>query len=160
MHILSSATVKIFDRVHANILSLNNSKFFAGIVMIMLNVLSKFVSVRLSDTAEEYLKMGITTQILIFSIAWMGTRDIYISLVLTAVFVVLSDHLFNEKSSYCIIPEQYRKLSSAADANRDGRLTQEEIDNAVKVLTRARQERQAQEQKENFALQSSMFCRL
>jgi hypothetical protein len=42
--------------------------------------------------------------------AWMGTSDIYSSLVLTAVFIILSDNLFNEDSEYCIVPEQYRVL--------------------------------------------------
>ena len=79
--------------VHNHIMFLNNSKFFAGIIMILLNVGSKFISIQFSRSTEEYLKLNVTKQILVFSMAWMGTRDIYTSLVLTAVFVILSDHL-------------------------------------------------------------------
>ena len=72
--------------VNNHILYLNNSKFFAGVVMILLNVGSKFISIQFSKSSEEYLKMTVTKQILVFSMAWMGTRDIYTALVLTAVF--------------------------------------------------------------------------
>ena len=81
---------------------LNNSKFFAGVVMIMLNIGSKYVTVELSKSQEEYLKNNIGRQLLIFAISWMGSRDILIALALTAIFTILTDHLFNEESSMCI----------------------------------------------------------
>ena len=56
--------------------SLNNSKFFAGVVMIMLNIGSKYVTVELSKSQEEYLKNNVGRQILIFAISWMGSREI------------------------------------------------------------------------------------
>ena len=34
----------------------------------------------------------------------MGTRDIVMSLLLTAAFIIISEHLFNEESDYCILP--------------------------------------------------------
>ena len=36
--------------------SLNNSRFFAGLVMIMLNIGSKYVTIELSKSQEQYLK--------------------------------------------------------------------------------------------------------
>ena len=65
--------------VHNHIMFLNNSKFFAGVVMILLNVGSKFISIQFSKSTEEYLKMNVTKQLLVFAMAWMGTRDIYTS---------------------------------------------------------------------------------
>ena len=69
------------DFIHNHILFLNNSKFFAGLVMILLNIGSKFIVIQFSRSTEEYLKMSITKQILVFAMAWMGTRDIYTSLI-------------------------------------------------------------------------------
>ena len=89
-----------FNFMHNHVSFLNNSKFFSGCVMILLNIGSKFISVQFSKSTEEYLKMSISKQILVFAMAWMGTRDIYTALVLTAVFVILSDHILNEDSSY------------------------------------------------------------
>ena len=83
---------------------INNSKVFAGIIMIMLNIGSKYITIKLSKSQEEYFKNSIARQLLIFSIVWMGTRDVILSLFLTATFIVLTDHLFNEESNFCVIP--------------------------------------------------------
>ena len=64
------------DFVHNHIMFLNNSKFFAGVIMILLNIGSKFITIQFSKSTEEYLKMNVTKQLLVFSMAWMGTRDI------------------------------------------------------------------------------------
>lgn len=138
--------------IHTHILYLNNSKFFAGVIMILLNVGSKFIPIQFSRSSEEYLKMSITKQILVFAMAWMGTRDIYASILLTAAFTILSDHLFNEDSSYCVVPEKYRVLSKLADTNNDGKVTEIEINSAIAVLEKAKKEKQRQQQKEAFAL--------
>ncbi|HIE84676.1 MAG TPA: hypothetical protein EYQ00_12915, partial [Dehalococcoidia bacterium] len=95
---VSGHLARLMSFVHENVSSLNSSKYFAGMVMIMLNLGAKVVSVNFSDSTQQYLKHGVSKQLFIFSMAWIGTRDIYISLVLTAVFTVLSEYLFNEES--------------------------------------------------------------
>lgn len=130
------------DYIHDHILFLNSSRFFAGVVMILLNIGSKFISVQFSKSTEEYLKFSITKQILVFAMAWMATRDIYISLVLTAVFVVLSEYLFNEESRFCIVPHQYRVLNNLIDKNNDGIVSQEELNQAIQILEKAKKEKQ------------------
>jgi len=145
-----------FGFVHDHIMFLNSSKFFAGIVMIMLNVGSKFITIQFSKSTEEYLKYSISKQILVFAMAWMGTRDIYTALALTAIFVVLSDHLFNEESSLCIVPQQYRVLDKLIDTNNDGDINDTEIAAAIAVLEKAKREKQRKSQKEamrNFDFQ-------
>ena len=130
------ATVTSF--IHENVSSLNNSKYFAGMVMIMLNLGAKVVSVNFSSSTQEYLKYGVSKQLFIFSMAWMGTRDIYTSIILTAVFTVLSEHLFNEESRFCIVPEKYRMINTAIDTNNDGIISEEELQSALKVLEKAK----------------------
>ena len=126
---------------------LNNSKFFAGVIMILLNIGSKFISIQFSKSTEEYLKMSLSKQILVFAMAWMGTRDIVTALLLTAVFVILSDHIFNEESPYCMVPQQHRvldKLAKAADTSGDGLISEEELNSAIQVLEKAKKEKQTQ----------------
>jgi hypothetical protein len=139
-----------FGYIHDHIMFLNSSKFFAGIVMIMLNVGSKFISIQFSKSTEEYLKYSVTKQLLVFSMAWMGTRDIYTALVLTAVFVILSDHLFNEESNLCIVPHEYRVLHKLADTNNDGKVTEAEYKQALAVLEKDKKEKQLQAQKDTM----------
>jgi hypothetical protein len=141
-----------FNFVHNHIMFLNNSKFFAGVVMILLNVGSKFITIQFSKSTEEYLKMNVTKQLLVFAMAWMGTRDIYTALVLTAVFTVLSDHLFNEESPYCCVPHKYRVLTKIIDNNNDGMVTDDEINNAIAVLEKAKRDKERMKQREMFTL--------
>jgi hypothetical protein len=149
---MSNVFYNVTNFIHNHVLFLNNSKFFAGVVMILLNVGSKFISIQFSKSTEEYLKLNITKQLLVFAMAWMGTRDIYTSLVLTAVFTVLSDHLFNEESPYCCVPEKYRLLAKIIDENNDGKVTENEINNAIAVLEKAKREKHIQRQREQFTL--------
>ena len=141
----------IFGYIHDHIMLLNNSKFFAGIVMILLNVGSKFITIQFSKSTEEYLKMTVTKQLLVFAMAWMGTRDIYTALVLVAVFTILSEHLFNEESDFCVVPHQYRVLSKIIDTDGDGKISDAEMNAAIQILDKAKKERRQKEQKQMFA---------
>ena len=131
---------------------LNNNKFFAGVIMIILNVCSKFITIQFSKSTEEYLKMTVTKQLMVFSMAWMGTRDIYTALVLTAVFTILSDHIFNEESSMCVVPHKYRVLHKLADTNNDGIITDKEVNDAITILEKARKDKEKMNQIKNFTL--------
>jgi hypothetical protein len=135
-----------------HIMYLNNSKFFAGVIMILLNVGSKFISIQFSKSTEEYMKYSVTKQLLVFSMAWMGTRDIYTALGLTAVFTILSEYLFNEESNLCIVPEKYRVLHKLIDTNNDGEITETEISSALAILEKANRERMRKEQKQAFTM--------
>ena len=133
-----------------NVMTLNSSKFFAGIVMIMLNLGSKFIAIQFSKSTEEYMKMAISKQLLIFSMAWMGTRDIYTAIGLTAAFTILSDHLFNEESAMCVVPHEYRVLHKLIDIDGDGKITETEIAAATALLEKAKKEKELTAQKEAF----------
>lgn len=134
----------MIDFLDQNVSYLNNSKFFAGIVMILLNIGSKYLTVSLSKSQEAYIRNYAARELIIFAVAWMGTRDIYMSLFLTATFVVLTQHLFNENSSFCVLPQQY-KLLHLMDTDKDGRVSQSEIDDATELLRRASEQKSNQE---------------
>ncbi len=144
-------TINTLQFLHDRITYLNNSKFFAGVIMILLNIGSKFISIQFSKSAEEYLKLNITKQILVFSMAWMGTRDIYTALGLTAIFVILSDHLFNEESRFCVVPHKYRVLDKLIDTNNDGIVSDDEINRAISILEKAKKAQINKEQKQSFS---------
>lgn len=128
----------MLDQIHTSLMSINNSSYFAGILMLIVNIGSKYISIELSKTQEQYVKHKIGRQILIFSIIWLGIKDIYKSLILTAVFVLLADHLFNEKSNLCILPKQMRMIQSAMDLNDDNNVSDEEVSKALHILENAK----------------------
>ena len=139
--------INSFGYLNHHIMYLNNSKFFAGVVMILLNVGSKFITIQFSKSTEEYMKWSISKQILVFAMAWMGTRDIYAALGLTAVFTILSDYLFNEDSKLCIVPQKYRVLDKLIDTNDDGAVSDVELSAAMAVLEKAKKDKQRKLQK-------------
>jgi hypothetical protein len=141
-------TISYFNH---HVMYLNNSKFFAGVVMILLNVGSKFIQIQFSKSTEEYMKWSVSKQLLVFAMAWMGTRDIYTALGLTAIFTILSEYLFNEESSLCIVPQKYRILHTLIDINEDGNVTEPELAAAIAVLEKAKREKQRRVQKEAYA---------
>ena len=128
----------LLGNIGAGLASLNNSKFFAGLVMIMMNIGSKYISIKLTKSQEQYLKNNVAKQMLIFAIAWMATKDILIALAITAIFHVLAMHLLNEESQYCIIPNSWRNFEKVLDENDDGVVSEEEIKKAKEVLEKAR----------------------
>ena len=129
---------------------LNNSKFFAGLVMIMLNIGSKYITIELSKSQEAYLKNSVGRQILIFAISWMGSRDILIALSLTAIFTVLTDHLFNEESPMCVIPMKYRQFEEVLDLDKNQEVTDDEIAKATEILAKAKKREERKEQLRNL----------
>ncbi len=137
--------------LNSHVMYLNNSKFFAGVIMILLNVGSKFIAIQFSKSTEEYMKFSLSKQLLVFSMAWMGTRDIYVALGLTAVFTILSDHLFNEDSSLCVVPHDYRIMHKLLDTNGDGIVSEFEISSVIEILEKDKKEKKRQNQKEDFS---------
>ncbi len=80
--------------------------------------------------------------------AWLGTRDIYTALGLTAIFSVLSEYLFNEESNMCIVPYEYRVLHKILDTDNNGMVSEAEIVEAQAVLQKAKREKNKKMQKD------------
>lgn len=76
------------------IASLNTSSFFIGMMMLLLNIGSRYIVHELSGNDEEYRRNVLLRRISVFAVCFVGTRDFVISLILTGAFVVLSSGLF------------------------------------------------------------------
>jgi uncharacterized membrane protein (DUF485 family) len=107
--------MNILNSINNSFNVLNNSKLFAGIVMILLNLGSRFIVMELSDTHEEFLNNVVIRRIIVFTVVFTATRDIVTSLILTGVFVILVSGLFNEDSKYCILPKKPKKKYNKND---------------------------------------------
>lgn len=109
------------------ITSLNHSKYFAGISMLLLNLGSKYIAMELSETHEQILSNKIIRRFIIFTVFFISTRDIWVSFTLTAIFIVLVTGLFNENSRYCLISKPEKK-------NNKYDITKEDYNNAKKIM--------------------------
>jgi hypothetical protein len=130
----------VLDYLLDHVKVINDSKLFAGLMIIVLNVASKFVNIKLSKTIESYMKNTFSRNILVFAIAWMGTRDIWVAVIITIVFVFLIDYLLNEESIFCCLPEHFTNyhLSLLDDSNSNCKsFTAEEVEKAYQILEKA-----------------------
>jgi hypothetical protein len=114
--------------------TLNNSKIFAGLMIITLNIVSKFANFKLSKTLEAYFKYTFSRQVLVFASAWMGTRDIYIALLFTVIFTICFSYLLNDESPYCILHESFKEHHINL---LDNEITEEDIKKAKETLEKA-----------------------
>ena len=79
---------------------INHSKYFAGITMLLLNLGSRFLVAEISDNQQQLLNNKIVRRFIIFTVFFVATKDIWVSLILTSVFIILVTGLFNENSKY------------------------------------------------------------
>jgi len=128
--------------------NINSSKLLVGIMLLLINIGSKYVEMNFSKTQEEALRNGLGRELLIFAMLFMGTHDIIISIIMTASFIVLANYLFNEECKYCIIPKSLRKISSYVDRNKDNIITPQEEKNALEILKKAEEQKKHKEQSE------------
>ena len=132
---IEKAFQNTFDSLDNVVATMNTSKIFAGLMILTLNIASKFVTIKLGRTMESYFKFTFSKQILVFAMAWMGTRDIYIALIISIMFVIFSDYLFHEDSPFCCLPESFKNYH--LELLENDQVSDDEIKKAQDILDRA-----------------------
>tara|TARA_A200000113_G_C8561477_1_gene256192 strand:- start:7 stop:402 length:396 start_codon:yes stop_codon:yes gene_type:complete len=125
---------------------LENNKLFTGLLILVVNIGSKYVALDFSKTQEEYFRNIFTRQLLIFAMAWTATRDLVISLMLTATFIILSDFIVNPESSLCMLPSKYKHMhyiEKQGKANGKHLVTDQELKQAKEVVSRGEAQRRS-----------------
>jgi hypothetical protein len=136
--------VPYIDKIRYHLHTLNTHPLFIGLMVIMLNIGSKYITIKLSKSQEDYIKNSLGRQFLIFAIMWSGTRDIVYAVLLTGAFVAMADHLFHEDSNYCVIPPYLRNYEKAVDSNNDGYVTKKEAEDAIETLNKLKKQKKKQ----------------
>ena len=131
----------MYDSLKYSFVSLNNSKFFAGLMILIVNIGSRYVTFKFSKSQEEYIKNNIARELLIFAIIWMATRDLIISIMMTASFIILADYFFNENSKFCLMPEKFKNIQYLIDVNDDNIISEDEIKRAEEILKKAKSQK-------------------
>jgi hypothetical protein len=78
--------------------SLATSPFMIGIMMLLLNVGSRYIVHEFSDSDEEYSNNILLRRVTIFAVCFVGTRNLIVSILLTAGFVILASGFIRGKS--------------------------------------------------------------
>lgn len=107
---------------------LNNSKFFTGCTMMLMNIGGKYMGHDLPKSLDNLFKNEWLRRLVIFSIAFVSTHDIKISILITLLFILIFRILLNEKSQGCILPKEY------IDFDDNGNVSYEEVIKAKEIL--------------------------
>ena len=102
------------------------SPYFNGSIMLLMNIGGKYLAMDLPKNLDTlFINYAFLRYIVLFSIFFMATRDIKISILLTLLFFIISRYFINEKSSFCLINE---------DNFNSKKVTKEEYSNAKDLI--------------------------
>lgn len=118
--------------------NIETNKLFIGVLMIIMNISSRFIDFNFTKTQENIIK-SVARELFIFVVAFIGTRDLLSSIIITGVFIILANYLFNENCKFNIIPKRYKNVISEMDFNNDGEISKEEIKKAEEILKKAKE---------------------
>ncbi len=76
---------------------LTSSPFFIGMMLLLLNVGSRYITHEFSNDDKEYSENILLRRLAIFAVCFVGTRELVVSILLTAAFVVMAGGLFRGK---------------------------------------------------------------
>lgn len=120
----------IIDTIERYAASLGNNKYFIGLMMVLLNLGSRYIFLELGKSHELFFNNPTVRRVLIFTIFFVATRDIIASLLMTVIFIVFFLELTHEKSKYCILPRKLIKV----ETDEKGYTTADEIKKAYLTL--------------------------
>ncbi len=143
---ISKNGLDLIKWIDANVHHLNNSKFFTGVVIIMLNIGSRFIDFNLSKSTEKWIRSVLSRHLFVFAVVWMGTRDIYLALIYSSIFVFIIDVLLNDESKYCIIPEGFINEANTVDEE----ISEEDAKKSAEVVAKYETQKKKKERKNQF----------
>ena len=111
-----------------NNFDLNENKYFIGIMMILVNIGSRFIISELSDEHKKLINNKILRRIFIFGVFFMATRDFSVSLLLTIMFVFFISELFNENSDFSLIEKENENKNEGNNKLNNDKKIQDSID--------------------------------
>lgn len=80
----------------------NSNPYFIGIMMLILNLGGRFISLEITKKQEQFLQLPWVRRILIFTVLFVATRNIWVAFWTTVAVVLLLGYLFNENSALCV----------------------------------------------------------
>jgi hypothetical protein len=86
----------------AAIVSLNSNPYFIGTMMLLLNLGGRFISLEISKSQEQFFQNPWIRRMLIFTVLFVGTRNVMVAFWMTLIIILCIGYLFNENSSLCL----------------------------------------------------------
>jgi hypothetical protein len=111
-----------------------SSPFFIGIMMLLLNIGSRYITHEFSSDDKEYGENILLRRLAIFAVCFVGTRDLVVSLLLTAAFVILASGFIRGKSVFAREGMDNPDLAMRAAAGLAGQIDAPAYDTAANPM--------------------------
>ncbi len=116
----------------------NTNPYFIGLMMLILNLGGRFISLEVTKKQEQFLQLPWVRRILIFTVLFVATRNIWVAFWATVAVVLFLGYLFNENSALCIFGGVGRAGSKCADSPKPGEeMTPEEKEILQRLSSKA-----------------------
>ena len=112
---VSSIGPIVLGPIDSAIMSLNSNPYFIGTMMLLLNLGGRFISLEMSKHQEEFFQNPWVRRLLIFTVLFVGTRNVVVAFWMTLVIILIIGYLLNENSSLCLF-----RLGKAGSSCVDG----------------------------------------
>lgn len=116
----------------------NTNPYFIGIMMLILNLGGRFISLEVTKKQEQFLQLPWVRRVLIFTVLFVATRNIWVAFWTTVAVVLFLGYLFNENSALCIFGQGGNTGSKCAEGPKSGEeMTPEEKEILQRLSSKA-----------------------
>ena len=134
----------------------NSNPYFIGIMMLILNVGGRFISLEVTKKQEQFLQIPLVRRILIFTVLFVATRNIWVAFWATVTVVLFLGYLFNENSALCIFGKGGKNGSTCSEGVKPGEEMTPEEKEILQRLSSKAQRYQTDKNPEQSALDKSV----
>jgi hypothetical protein len=116
----------------------NTNPYFIGIMMLILNLGGRFISLEVTKKQEQFLQLPWVRRVLIFTVLFVATRNIWVAFWTTVIVVLVLGYLFNENSALCVFGQGGKDGSKCAEGPKPGEeMTPEEKEILQRLSSKA-----------------------
>jgi hypothetical protein len=98
----AAAMVQQISPFEQAVFALNSNPYFIGTMMLMLNLGGRFIAMEMSKSQEQFFQNPWVRRLLIFTVLFVGTRNVIVAFWMSIIIILLIGYLFNENSSLCL----------------------------------------------------------
>jgi hypothetical protein len=96
------ATMAAMNPLDSMLQALNQNPYFIGMMMLLLNLGGRFISLEVTKQQEQFLQHPWVRRVLIFTVLFVATRNLWVAFWATLAVILLLGYLFNENSALCL----------------------------------------------------------
>lgn len=117
----------------------NQNPYFIGLMMLLLNLGGRFISLEVTKQQEQFLQLPWVRRVLIFTVLFVATRNLWVAFWMTLITVLFLGYLFNENSALCLFGSGGKDGSSCKSPNekKEGEMTPEEREILQRLSSKA-----------------------